>query len=598
MLDAQSYLNLIHDRGQQGLGLERVYRNLRRRDLFLMAYGKLYANTGAMTVGVNPHDTIDGMSLDRIDRIIADLATGDYHWTPVRRTYIPKANGKQRPLGVPGWKDKLVQEVLRRILEAYYEPQFSTHSHGFRPQRGCHTALAEIVQGWKGTRWFIEGDIKGCFDHINHEILLNLIGTKIKDNRLLKLLKTILRAGYMEAWQYHRTYSGTPQGGILSPLLANIYLNELDQFVEQELLPAYNYGRQRQQNPTYAALLRGRTLAKATGNREIYQQLTKQMYQTPSRAAIDPKYRRLRYVRYADDFLLGFEGPKAEAEAIKQRLHTFLAERLGLALSTEKTLITNAKEAPACFLGYNIHICWENARITAQVNGTKRRAVNGLPMLRVPPAVKQQWLRKFSTNGKPARRPELQGRTDYDIVMWYQTQWSGLVNYYQMAVNVTSLHRVKWTMEVSLVKTLANKHRCSVRTVYRNYRDCPKGGLKGIRATLPREGKPPLVATFGTKPVHYQRVTTELNDNHFVPYGATSQLSDRLQAEQCELCGSTKNIEVHHVKKLADVREQYRKGQKPAWVVKMLAIRRKTLVVCRECHRRIHAGTYDGPKLT
>jgi group II intron reverse transcriptase/maturase len=598
MLNAQRYLNLIHDRGQQRLPLERVYRNIRRQDLFLLAYGKLYANQGAMTKGADPQDTIDGMSLDRIDRIIHDLAHNTFRWKPVRRTYIPKANGRKRPLGVPGWTDKIVQEVIRCVLEAYYEPQFSSHAHGFRPDRGCHTALAEIVQKWKGTRWFIEGDIKGCFDNIDHAILLQLIAAKIHDNRLMKLLKEMLAAGYIEDWKHHRTYSGTPQGGILSPLLANIYLNELDQFVEQELLPKYNQGTTRRRNLAYGAILRKRAIAKATGNRESYRQLTKQMYRTPSQDAMDPNYRRLRYVRYADDFLLGFEGPKAEAEEIKQRLRSFLAERLKLELSEEKTLITNAREEPARFLGYNIHICWENSKITKHCNGTKSRVVNGLPMLRVPHEVKQQWRRKFSAKGKPERRPELLTRTDYDIVMWYQIQWSGLVHYYQMAVNVTSLQMVKWTMEVSLVKTLANKHKCSVRTVYRNYRHTAKEGNKGIRATLQREGKPPLETTFGMKAVHYQRVTTALKDNQFAPYGVTSQLSDRLQAEVCELCGHTEQIEVHHIKKLADLREQCRKDHKPAWMVKMLAIRRKTLVVCKDCHQRIHAGVYDGPKLT
>lgn len=598
MLNAQSYLDLIHDRGQRGLPLERVYRNLQRSDLFLAAYGKLYANAGAMTAGIDRQDSIDGMSLNRIDRIISDLANGAFRWKPVRRIYIPKANGKKRPLGIPGWSDKLMQEVLRQVLEAYYEPQFSSHSHGFRPQRGCHTALEEIVCNWKGTRWFIEGDIKGCFDNIDHDILLELIGRKIQDNRLMKLLKTMLRAGYMEDWKYSQTYSGTPQGGILSPLLANIHLNELDQFVEQELLPKYNQGTKRRSNPAYNRIRHGREKAKAEGNRLEYQRLTKLMYTTPSRDPMDPSYRRLRYVRYADDFILGFEGTKAEAEEIRAQLREFLQERLHLELSEEKTLITNAKEQPAHFLGYNIHICWENTRLTRQRNGTKRRAVNGLPMLRIPHEVKRHWMREFNRKGKPARRPELLSRTDYDIVMWYQTQWSGLVNYYQMAVNVTALHRVKWTMEVSLVKTLANKYKCSVRKIYRQYRYTPPDGLSGIRATLNRDGKPPLVANFGTKPIHYQRVTTELKDKKFVPYGTTTQLSERLLAQRCELCASTETIEVHHVRKLADVREQVRKGHKSAWALKMLAMQRKTLVVCKACHERIHAGTYDGPKLT
>lgn len=254
MLSAQSYLNLVNARGRQGLNLRRVYRNLRRPDLFLRAYTKLYANAGATTKGVDSRDTIDSMSLRRIEATISALADGTFHWKPSRRTYIAKPNGKQGPLGIPGWTDKLVQEVIRQVLQAYYEPQFSTHSHGFRPNRGCHTALAEIVTTWKGTRWFIEGDIKGCFDHIDHEVLLDLIGEKVQDNRLLKLLRSMLKVGYMEDWQHHQTYSGTPQGGVLSPLLANIYLHELDLFIEQELMPTYNRGDVRRRNPEYVRI--------------------------------------------------------------------------------------------------------------------------------------------------------------------------------------------------------------------------------------------------------------------------------------------------------------------------------------------------------
>jgi group II intron reverse transcriptase/maturase len=597
MLSAQRYLNLLHDRGQRRLPLERVYRNLRNRDLFLMAYSKLYANAGAMTNGTDPQDTIDGMSLDRIDAVIRSLADGTFRWKPTKRIYIPKANGKLRPLSIPSWTDKLVQEVMRLVLEAYYEPQFSSHAHGFRPGRGCHTALAEIADKWKGTRWFIEGDIKGCFDNIDHDILLGLIGKNIKDNRLLKLLRQMLKAGYLDNWRYHHTYSGTPQGGVISPLLANIYLHELDRFVEQELLPAYNHGTQRRRNPEYDRVRNARRKAQCAGKRSEYGRLTKQMYGTPSRRLDDSRYRRLRYVRYADDFILGFEGPKAEAEQIKQRLRVFLAEQLHLHLADAKTLITHAGTIPARFLGYDIQICWNNSTITEQGNGTRRRAANGLPMLRVPPTVKQQWIHRFSRKAKPQAQLAQLACTDYDIVMWYQVQWHGLVNYYQMAVNVTSLQLVKWTMGISLVKTLASKHKCHVSDIYRRHRYKSPDGLYGLRATIERQGKPPLVATFGTKAVHYQRVVANLKDQCFVLHSTTTQLSDRLQAQTCELCGRSDHIEVHHVKKLADVRALCRKGQKPAWAVKMLAIRRKTLVVCHECHQAVHAGTYDGRKL-
>ncbi len=232
MRTAQDYLELIHARGRKGLELNRIYRIILNRDLFLAAYGKLYANKGATTPGTDPNDTIEGMSIERIDKVIEKLKNRTFRWKPVKRVHIPKKNGKKRPLGISNWEDKMVEEVLRLVLEAYYEPQFSEHSHGFRPKRGCHTALREIQRTWKGTKWLIEGDIKGCYDNISHKILIDIIKRNIKDRSLITLLEDMLKAGYMEQWKFHQTYSGTPQGNGVSPLLANIVLNELDKYVK------------------------------------------------------------------------------------------------------------------------------------------------------------------------------------------------------------------------------------------------------------------------------------------------------------------------------------------------------------------------------
>lgn len=197
MRDAETVLAIIRDRGKRGLPLERIYRLLYNPALYLRAYARLYPNKGAMTPGSTP-ETVDGMTLAKIDRLIAQLRHERFRWTPVRRTSIPKANGKRRPLGIPSWSDKLLQEVLRSILEAYYEPQFSDHSHGFRPGRGCHTALRTIQHTWTGTRWFIEGDIASCFDSISHDVLLSILAEKLHDQRVLRLLRQLLQAGYLE----------------------------------------------------------------------------------------------------------------------------------------------------------------------------------------------------------------------------------------------------------------------------------------------------------------------------------------------------------------------------------------------------------------
>ena len=255
MRDAATVLSIIRERGKRGLPLEDIYRQLYNPELYLYAYARLYSNDGAMTQGAT-HETVDAMSLRKIETIIDAIRHERYRWTPVKRIYIPKKNGKMRPLGIPSWSDKLLQEVIRLLLEAYYEPQFSEYSHGFRPERGCHTALTKIKETWTGTKWFLEGDITQCYDCIDHQVLLSLLREKLHDNRFLRLLDHLLQAGYLEDWRYHKTLSGTPQGSIVSPILSNIYLDKLDKYVETRLIPQYTREKQRRHNGPYFALMK------------------------------------------------------------------------------------------------------------------------------------------------------------------------------------------------------------------------------------------------------------------------------------------------------------------------------------------------------
>lgn len=300
MRNAATVLSIIHERGKQGLPLEDIYRQLYNPDRYLRAYARLYKNDGALTPG-STEETVDGMTLAKIGTIIDDLRHERYRWTPVRRIYIPKKSGKLRPLGLPTWSDKLLQEVMRSILEAYYEPQFSDRSHGFRPNRGCHTALDTLKHTWNGTRWFIEGDIAQCFDRLDHQILLSILGEKLHDDRFLRLIQTLLQAGYLEDWRYHTTLSGSPQGGVISPILSNVYLDKLDTFVEQVLLPAYNCGEKRRINSPYRSIQKRLHWHRQQGNRTEAKLLRQELQQLPSRDPDDPSYRRLRYLRYADD---------------------------------------------------------------------------------------------------------------------------------------------------------------------------------------------------------------------------------------------------------------------------------------------------------
>src|SRR6266699_3258948 len=445
-------LDMLQDRGKRGVPVTDLYRQLYNPMLYLRAYGRIYANDGAMTAGSTP-ETADAMTLSTITRIIDDLRHERYRWTPVRRTYVPKKNGKKRALGLPTWTDKLVQEVLRSLLEAYYEPQFSEASHGFRPQRGCHTALSEIRTGWRGTHWFIEGDIKACFDQLNHSVLLDILAEKIHDNRFLRLIKQLLQAGYLEDWRYHATYSGSPQGGVVSPLLANIYLDKLDHYIEKELLPAYTQGERRNVNPAYHRIQNRVASLKKKGAYAQAHQVKTQLRVHPARDPNDPQFRRLKYVRYADDTLFGFAGPKSEAEEIKTRLGNFLRDTLKLELSQEKTLITHASTHPARFIGYDIIICFRNDRISAR----GQRDLNGNIRVRLPAEVVEKKRAQYKQRGKPLRRMTLASQTDYTILNTYQAEYRGLYQYYQLADNVCWLSRLHWDMQQSLLHTLAAK---------------------------------------------------------------------------------------------------------------------------------------------
>jgi group II intron reverse transcriptase/maturase len=583
---------IYSERGKEGKELERVYRALRNRDLFLTAYSNLYPNQGALTPGVDPNDTIDGMSIKKIDEIIHQLETGTYQWKPTKRVYIPKRNGKLRPLGLPGWKDKLLQEAIRILLTAYYEPQFSKHSHGFRPKRGCHTALKEINLEWRGTAWFIEGDIKGCFDNIDHEILLEIMSRKIKDNRFIKLLKEMLAAGYLEDWRYNPTFSGAPQGGVISPLLSNIYLNELDKFVEERLMPKYHKPALKKVNPEWSRRTWAIRIAKKKGDRETVEKLVKERDEIPYNGQ-NGDWRTLRYVRYADDFLLGFRGPKEEAESIKTELRDFLKNELKLEMSEEKTLITHASSNPARFLNYEISIDTDNSRKVMLSKG-KTRTLTKRPMLRIPRDVLVRWSEKAKKDGITIHRTELLNLSDYDIVQTYDAELRGIVNYYLMAVNVSRLYAVKSLMMESLVKTLATKHKSKVIRIYRKHIYVTNDGLKAIKVIVSREEKPDLVATFGAQPIRYQRMGTIKDQPERGFIITRTQLVDRMLAQECELCGDKNDVEVHHLNKLKDYRQKFKGKEPPEWLKRMMEIRRKTLVVCHNCHVKIHAGMYDG----
>lgn len=573
----------------------RLYRYLLRPELYFTAYKNLYANNGASTKSVI-NDTADGFSEDKISKIIKSLKEETFQPMPVRRVYVEKKNDrtKKRPLGIPTFSDKLVQEALRMILEAIYEPIFISNSHGFRPNRSCHTALAELKKEFNGVRWFIEGDIKGCFDNIDHGVLVGLINNKIKDARIIKLIYKFLKAGYMENWQYHKTYSGTPQGGIMSPLLANIYLHELDKFV-MKLKADFNHPAEQKLTSEYqkcrSEMSRIQYHIKKTGGEERtrwineYKQVRAKLLKTPCKSQTDKK---IKYVRYADDFLIGVNGSRYDCTEIKRKLTEFIGKKLKMELSDQKTLITHSNQY-AQFLGYNIRVRRDDKiKHRGAGNGTQR-TLNNMTELSVPFAEKihqfifTKGIARQQKDGTlfPVHRAYLTRLTDLEIISVYNAELRGICNYYRLAVNFNKLAYLAYLMEYSCLKTLANKHKSKISAVVKMFKDGK--GKWGI----PYETKQGLKRCYFAKFSNCKDgkfMSDKVTKDAAIYLTSRNSLEDRLKSKVCELCGTTKSnqYEIHHIHKVKDL-----KGKAP-WEIAMIAKRRKTLVVCKECHNNIH----------
>ena len=577
---------------------DRVYRNLYNPALFLQAYQNIYANSGSMTPGVDGQ-TFDAMSIERIGRLIAALRDESYHPNPAKRTYIPKKNGKMRPLGIPSVDDRLVQEVVRMLLESIYESSFEDTSHGFRPDKSCHTALRQVQNRFTRCKWFVEGDIKAFFDNIDHNVMIHILSKRIKDERFLRLIRKFLKAGYMEEMQYHFTYSGTPQGGVISPLLANIYLDQLDKYMA-EYKQEFDMGKKRAVNKEYSKLSdrRHRLLVKmnkAVGTekerlQEEIMELDKIHLSIPCKDPMDGDFRRLQYVRYADDFLVGIIGAKADAERIKADLHDYLCDKLKLELSEEKTLVTNATDG-ARFLGFDVR-AREQSNLTRKTKrGCRARNYGGHIVLEVPTDLIQQKLLELGAmkinvvNGaeiwKSTHRSKLVCREDWAILEQYNGEIRGFCNFYSIANNRSKLHKFRCVMEYSLYKTLACKYRTSKKKIIDKYRHGKDFGIpyqdkhgndkvrllwKGSLAkdSFPKESSVDLIR----KPKGILRKPV---------------LGHRLTAGRCEWCGmETQDLVVHQVKSLKNLDDSQ------PWAAHMKKINRRTLVVCKPCHSSIH----------
>lgn len=592
--------NLSKHSNHSDYKFERLYRILFNEEMYYRAYQKLSKKQGNTTKG-SDGKSIDGTSLKVIKQLIEELKKESYQPMPARRTYIPKKNGKMRPLGIPAFRDKLVQEVMKMVLEAIYEDSFSYMSHGFRPDKSCHTALKYLQDNFIGAKWFIEGDIKGFFDNIDHNVMVGILKERIEDDRFIRLVRKFLNAGYLENWVFHRNYSGTPQGGIISPILANIYLDKLDKYME-EYIKKFDNGKKRRRNPEHRKLEgRKRTVIKKLkketdmGNILMLQneikEIEKRRVQIPAADSMDSNYRRLKYVRYADDFLIGVIGSKEDSQRIKADIKEYLESKLKLELSDEKTLITHGNQ-PAKFLGFDVYIRKTNDA-KRDKNGVLKRFYGNKVVLKVTTATMRKKLLALDAvkinkvNGKEVwkgiPRGYLSVNDDLEILDKYNSEIRGFYNYYSIANNSNVLNSFYTIMKQSMIKTFGQKYRIKGKKLRKKLR---VGKEIGVRFTDGKGNERTRIfyhdgfkrKTDGCQVANFD----ELPKSKYT-FVRTS-LIDRLSACVCEYCGATENLEMHHVRKLKDLKK------KNSWAKFMIARKRKTIAVCHNCHKLIHNG--------
>lgn len=581
---------------------KRIFRILCCQDVFECAYEKIKSNKGAMTPA-SDQSTLDGMSLERINKLIFEIQTETWNPRPARRV-IPKPNGKTRPLGIQGPEEKLVQEVVRMILEAIYEPTFLECSHGFRSGKGCLTAMNEIRKHFDGVSYIIEGDITKCYDSFNHQILVSLLKRRIEDQRFINLIFKLLKTGYLKTGekpigQLTLPKLGTPQGSVLSPMLANIYLHELDKFV-MKWIAKEEKPRKNKRNPKKRELTQEiRNLEKTLGQEKdpsCRKEITKQIKQRKISLTKIPYIRqgiKAYYVRYADDWIIGINGPASIAKRLKFQVKEYLLNELDLNLNIDKTKISNLKAGQkVLFLGYELRLqnrgkitkMRPRHRSTFYKNTTGHKIQLNIPHQRI---VYRLYERGYcDINGYPLAYKKWSVFDDHLIVRFFNTVRSGLLNYYTLADDSNIFFRIDYILRYSLAKTLAHRHQSSIRKIFRKHGQTLIVEYKTQNGKLKRTSMPKF------KNFTPKLKKAPIRDPFEVYVGRKTKSK---LGQNCCICGSNQKVEMHHIK---HIRKRKNTKEKQTFSTFMGLINRKQVPVCRDCHSKIHNGSYDGIKLS
>lgn len=546
---------------------------------FLMAaWVRVRSNSGSLTPALN-NETLDGIDFVWLQKTANIIRNGIFQFSPSRRTYIFRPDGKKRPLTIPSPKDKIVQEAMRFLLMLVFENDFSKNSHGWVTGRGCHTALNQIKMEFAQDNWFIEGDIDQQFPSINHSVLVNLLETKIADQAFIDLIYKYLKVGYGESSnKITRMSLGISQGGVLSPILANIYMTPFDEWIENYLIPKYTKGKRKKANPAYTKMIRS---GKVTD------------HSIHSLQSHNRNFIRLHYVRYADDFIMGLNGPKIYCEQIVKECRIFLFEQLKLTLNVEKTKITHSQLDSAKFLGYRVYKTkLSKMKIAYNSKGKlTRRTTNTVLDSPIDQLVEKLKQRGYANKkGSPTRNGRFINHLLYDIVEHYKMVERGILQYYKLASNYGRVAaRIHYILKYSCALTIASKMKLTtLRRVFNKY---------GKNLNIKNEsGK--VITSYPT--VNYRRpkkfiMTPILNYSSLEAY--VDQYDRRVQRGRkdlkgpCTLCGSNEKVEIHHVRKLSKIK------RKDYLSTMMARMNRKQIPVCQKCHIKIHQGVYDGKRI-
>jgi group II intron reverse transcriptase/maturase len=571
----------------------RLWSNITSTLWLAQAWEQIRRNHGSNTPGA---DSLTGWDVDPplIASLSTELLNGTYRPTPVRRVYIPKANGKTRPLGIPTLKDRIVQQALRMALEPIFEADFKPFSHGFRQHRSTHTALQEVVRNYPPASWIIEGDIEGFYDNLPHDLLLEQVRRRIADEKVIGLIGKFLKAGYLENWRFHSTYSGVPQGGIVSPLLSNIFGHQLDLFMEDEL-GANRLQTQSEKNaranPEYRRIstqisrLRGKL--RESDDKAVYLEL-KELEERRKHVPCYSKEKRhpgkIKYVRYADDFLILIYGTKLEAEGTKRRVADKLRE-LGLQLNDEKTRITHWDE-PVQFLGYEL-------RGISRKRGIGIRARLGIPREKVK-RIQEAIMRVCEYHQIP----------EADLFRAVSAKYQGFCQYFKYAdAPQQAFSKLADSSWWATAHNLARRHKCSMRQMLRTAEKAER------YAYLTRRGRtrktfrqfigsyevildilPPKTGNIHAIPKH-QSWTADLIPLNACSWQSGRSLATRLEALErstgvCEQCHTNQVENVHHTGPLR------RKRSMRARVMSDRDQRLTAKALCMRCHVGVHGGQF------